>query len=98
MFLFDTLSKTSAESPSDADFLQNILSKPDGVDQIVATHQLGDHAGRQLGLEKIMRWHPSLRVDGASGSKETGLFKVRGTCVEAVVGAIYHYKVCTLCC
>jgi len=95
IFLFDILSKISAESASDAEFLQNILSKADGVDQIVATHQLGDTVGRQLGLEKVMRWHPSLRVDGASGSKETGLFKVRGTCVEAVVGAIYHYKVCT---
>ncbi|SHO77112.1 Uncharacterized protein MSYG_1452 [Malassezia sympodialis ATCC 42132] len=92
IFLFDILSKISAESASDAEFLQNILSKADGVDQIVATHQLGDTVGRQLGLEKVMRWHPSLRVDGASGSKETGLFKVRGTCVEAVVGAIYHYK------
>lgn len=94
MFLFDILSKARAESPSDAEFLQNILSKPDSVDQIVATHQLGDHVGRELGLEKVMRWHPSLRMDGASGSKETGLFKVRGSCVEAVVGAIYHYKVC----
>lgn len=97
MFLFDILLKTRAESPTDAEFLQNILSKTDGVDQIVATHRLGDHAGRQLGLEKIMRWHPSLRLDGTLGAKETGLFKVRGTCVEAVVGAIYHYKVRKIC-
>ena len=33
-------------------------------------------------------------MDPVSGTQETGLFKVRGTCVEAVVGAIYHYRVC----
>lgn len=31
-----------------------------------------------------------LQNDGQKGPKETGLYKVRGTTVEALVGAIYH--------
>lgn len=36
-----------------------------------------------------MRWRPAIS-EGQRGPKETGLFKVRGVAVEALIGAIYH--------
>ena len=97
LFLFDILAQATRSQASSADltYLQNILATPHSVDQLVATHRLGDHVGRAMGLEKVMRWHPTVRLDGASGQQESGLFKVRGACVEAVLGAIYHYRVCS---
>ncbi|KOS15592.1 putative mitochondrial ribosomal protein [Malassezia pachydermatis] len=94
LFLFDILAQATRSQASSADltYLQNILATPHSVDQLVATHRLGDHVGRAMGLEKVMRWHPTVRLDGASGQQESGLFKVRGACVEAVLGAIYHYR------
>ncbi|KAI3628417.1 hypothetical protein CBS14141_000120 [Malassezia furfur] len=95
LYLFDVLAKAGrAESLPEAEirFLQNILSSPQGVDNLLRTQTLGDHVGRSLQLERVMRWHPTIRVDPATGTQETGLFKVRGACVEAVMGAIYHYR------
>ena len=36
-----------------------------------------------------MRWRPAIS-DGQAGPKEIGLYKIRGTVVESLVGAIYH--------
>ncbi len=54
--------------------------------------RLGDKVGRSLALESVMRWTPAVS-DGQMGPRETGLFKVRGVAVEAIVGAIYHQNV-----
>ncbi|SNX85781.1 uncharacterized protein MEPE_04490 [Melanopsichium pennsylvanicum] len=72
-------------------YVSRLLESPSGVDSILSTHRLGDKIGRELELEKVMRWTPAVS-DGQSGPRETGLFKVRGVTVEALVGAIYHQK------
>lgn len=72
-------------------YISRLLESPSAVDSILTTHRLGDKVGRHLGLEKVMRWTPAVS-DGQLGPKETGLFKVRGVAVEALVGAIYHQK------
>lgn len=94
LFLFDILEHASQinASASELKYLQTVLSSQQNIDDILSTHHLGDHVGRELGLEKVMRWHPTTRVDPMNGTRESGLFKVRGSCVEAVMGAIYHYR------
>ncbi|KAJ1023147.1 hypothetical protein NDA16_003300 [Ustilago loliicola] len=94
--LFTTLflhSRLQTLSKGDAahNYISRLLESPTGVDSILTTHRLGDKVGRELGLEKVMRWTPAVS-DGQLGPRETGLFKVRGVAVEAVAGAIYHQK------
>ncbi|TKY89604.1 hypothetical protein EX895_001389 [Sporisorium graminicola] len=94
--LFTTLflhSRLQTTSKGDAahDYINRLLESPTGVDSILSTHRLGDKVGKGIGLEKVMRWTPAV-TDGQLGPKETGLFKVRGVAVEALVGAIYHQK------
>ena len=94
LFLFDIFehaNRINAQAP-DLKYLQTVLSSQQDIDDILATHHIGDHVGRKLGLEKVMRWHPTTRVDPTNGTRESGLFKVRGTCVEAIMGAIYHFR------
>ena len=66
-------------------YINRLLESPTAVDSILLTHRLGDKVGRQLALEKVMRWTPAVS-DGQLGPKETGLFKVRGVAVEAGAG------------
>lgn len=89
MFLSTFLHSNIKESPST---LLPLLSSSSDLDRIVQTSMLGDSVGRFLKLEEVMRWRPAL-AEGQRGPKETGLFKIRGTTVEAVVGAIYHHHV-----
>lgn len=94
--LFTTLflhSRLQTLSKADAahNYISRLLESPNGVDSILTTHRLGDKVGRELGLEKVMRWTPAVS-DGQLGPRETGLFKVRGVAVEAIAGAIYHQK------
>lgn len=96
MKLFTTLflhSRLQTLTKGDAahNYISRLLESPNGVDSILTTHRLGHRVGKELGLEKIMRWTPAVS-DGQLGPRETGLFKVRGVAVEAVVGAIYHQK------
>lgn len=65
------------------------LQTTEKVNDLVHTSMLGDHVGRELKLGEVMRWTPAVN-DGQAGAKETGLFKIRGVVVEALVGAIYH--------
>ncbi|PWY97229.1 hypothetical protein BCV70DRAFT_70224 [Testicularia cyperi] len=82
-----------AQTPGSAtyNYLTKLLETPSAIDAITTTHRLGDAIGKQLGLEKIMRWTPAV-TEGELGPRETGLFKIRGVCVEALLGAIYHEK------
>ncbi|KAF6767655.1 Ribonuclease III domain protein [Kalmanozyma brasiliensis GHG001] len=94
--LFTTLylhSRLQTASKGDAvhNYINRLLESPSAVDSILSTHRLGDKVGRELGLEKVMRWTPAV-TDGQLGPRETGLYKVRGVAVEAIVGAIYHQK------
>jgi hypothetical protein len=69
-----------------------LLGSPDALADVLKTSRLGDKVGRTLKLEQIMRWTPAV-LDGQRGPVETGLFKIRGVTVEALVGAIYHQHV-----
>lgn len=94
--LFTTLflhSRLQAAQKGDAThvYVSKLLESPSAVDSILSTHRLGDKVGRDLGLEKVMRWTPAVS-DGQLGPREIGLFKVRGVAVEALIGAIYHQK------
>ncbi|KAJ1034726.1 hypothetical protein NDA13_000982 [Ustilago tritici] len=90
LFLHSRL-QTLTKGDAAHNYISRLLESPNGVDSILTTHRLGHRVGKELGLEKIMRWTPAVS-DGQLGPRETGLFKVRGVAVEAVVGAIYHQK------
>lgn len=63
LYLFHLLSEAGrAETLPDAEvrYLQNIMSAPHGVDDLIRTQALGDHVGRALKLEQVMRWHPTM--------------------------------------
>ncbi|GAK68085.1 uncharacterized protein PAN0_038d6318 [Moesziomyces antarcticus] len=91
--LFTTLflhSRLQSLAPGAArTYINHLLESASAVDAILSTHRLGDKVGRNLALESVMRWTPAVS-DGQMGPRETGLFKVRGVAVEAIVGAIYH--------
>lgn len=82
-----TSSSSSASSASAA--ASSFLSSTDQLEKLLQTSRLGDSVGRSLKLEQVMRWRPAVS-DGQAGPKEIGLFKIRGTTVEALIGAIYH--------
>lgn len=82
---------TSSSSSSLAAVLQ-LLSSNSELEAVLQTSRLGDGVGRALKLDEVMRWTPAVS-DGQVGPKETGLFKIRGVTVEALVGAVYHHHV-----
>ncbi|KAG8734380.1 hypothetical protein FRC12_018544 [Ceratobasidium sp. 428] len=57
------------------------------ADKAIDTRALGSMVGNVWELERVMRWAPS-RV-GESRLSDPGLYKVRGTTVEAVVGGVF---------
>ncbi|KAG8742454.1 hypothetical protein FRC10_001424 [Ceratobasidium sp. 414] len=58
------------------------------TNKAVNTQVLGSFVGNVWELERVMRWVPN-RV-GESISNDPGLYKIRGTTVEAVVGGVFH--------
>lgn len=94
IFLYDTLNLLEKENRGSdgASYLRKVLTESKTLDEALRTQHLGDHVGRALALERVMRWQPTRQFDPATGTQETGLFKVRGTCTEAVLGAIYHFQ------
>ncbi|CAE6417589.1 unnamed protein product [Rhizoctonia solani] len=63
---------------------------------VLHTRALGEHVGAAWQLERVMRWVPNfdhhidvdgIRVDEGGSS---GLYKIRGTTVEAVVGGVFY--------
>lgn len=95
LFLYQALSQAAASNASSTDvtYFQELLASPDSIGPLLTRQQLGSTVGRSLGLEKVMRWKSIMHLDPASGTQETGLYAVRGSCVEALLGAIYHYRV-----
>ncbi|EPQ31411.1 uncharacterized protein PFL1_00746 [Pseudozyma flocculosa PF-1] len=89
LFLHSCLN-TASLSASSRSYIQRLLESPD-LEDVVHTSRLGDKIGRELQLEKAMRWTPAV-TDGQRGPLETGLFKIRGVCLEALVGAVYHHS------
>ncbi|KAN0061355.1 hypothetical protein ACQY0O_006202 [Thecaphora frezii] len=87
LFLHSCLNAPSL-SPEARTYILRLL-EPSELDNVLHTSRLGDNVGRTLQLEKAMRWTPAV-TDGQLGPLETGLFKIRGVCLEALVGAVYH--------
>lgn len=61
-------------------------------DDLLNTYRLGEHVGGAWQVENVMRWTPALVDHDEPGKllRSSGLFKVRGTTVEAVMGGIFH--------
>ncbi|KAG8720393.1 hypothetical protein FRC09_009655 [Ceratobasidium sp. 395] len=57
------------------------------ADKAIDTRALGSMVGNVWELERVMRWAPS-RV-GESRLSDPGLYKIRGTTVEAVIGGVF---------
>ncbi|KAG9076819.1 hypothetical protein FRC06_009307 [Ceratobasidium sp. 370] len=58
------------------------------TNKAINARALGSLVGNVWGLEQVMRWVPN-RV-GESISNDPGLYTIRGTTVEAVVGGVFH--------
>ncbi|CAE6474033.1 unnamed protein product [Rhizoctonia solani] len=65
-------------------------------EMVLHTRALGEHVGAAWQLERVMRWVPNfdhhtdaggIRADEGGSS---GLYKIRGTTVEAVVGGVFY--------
>lgn len=65
-------------------------------DRALHTRMLGERVGGAWKLEKAMRWAPNTPGHEQAGSSpeallgDSGLFKIRGATVEAVVGGVFH--------
>lgn len=74
------------------------------TERLLDTYILGEYVGGPWDLHKIMRWTPALPMSAAPTDStpatsrkallSSGLYKVRGACVEATIGGIYHQYVC----
>ncbi|KZV99198.1 hypothetical protein EXIGLDRAFT_831554 [Exidia glandulosa HHB12029] len=64
----------------------------DFCDDLLNTYKLGEFVGGAWQIEHVMRWTPAIVEPGEAGAllRSSGLFKVRGTAVEAVMGGIFH--------
>jgi hypothetical protein len=66
------------------------------LERTLNTYVLGEFVGPQWQLAKVLRWTPAVQAplrDGALGreaSRSVGLYKVEGTAVEALIGAVFH--------
>jgi len=67
-------------------------------ERLLDTYILGEHVGSAWELQNVMRWTPALPMSAAPTSstppllalRSSGLYKVRGACVEATIGGIFH--------
>ncbi|CAG7847311.1 SubName: Full=Uncharacterized protein {ECO:0000313/EMBL:CCA72036.1} [Serendipita indica DSM 11827] len=59
--------------------------------KILDTHVLGEFVGSAWQLERIMRWVPSHTNDPSRTMWSSGLYRVRGTTVEALLGGVFHH-------
>jgi Ribonuclease-III-like len=71
------------------------------TERLLDTYILGEYVGGPWDLQKVMRWTPALPMSAAptlstpapAALRSSGLYKVRGACVEAVIGGIFHHYV-----
>ncbi|CAE6461185.1 unnamed protein product [Rhizoctonia solani] len=97
------LTKPPSDPPTDLKISQ-LPSPNDTLEQdfdnlsemVLHTRALGEHVGAAWQLERVMRWVPNfdhhtdaggIRADEGGSS---GLYKIRGTTVEAVVGGVFY--------
>jgi hypothetical protein len=60
------------------------------VARVLNTHALGENVAPHWRLEDFMRWAPPRAGYAGLDGRATGLHKVAGTTVEAVVGGVLH--------
>ncbi|KAL1695311.1 ribonuclease-III-like-domain-containing protein [Schizophyllum commune] len=65
------------------------------VDKALNTYLLGEHVGNKWGLGRNMLWQPTVPRERIPGEpvnfvKTSGLYKVQGDCVAAILGGIFH--------
>jgi hypothetical protein len=60
------------------------------VVRVLNTHTLGENVTPHWKLEDFMRWAPPRAGYAGLDGRATGLHKVAGTTVEAVVGGVLH--------
>ncbi|KAH7105238.1 ribonuclease-III-like-domain-containing protein [Auriculariales sp. MPI-PUGE-AT-0066] len=95
LFVLSASAPTPESSATDA--LCNPFQFPfedldDWCDDVLNTYKLGEHVGGAWALENIMQWTPAIipRQEGRGFLHGSGLYKVRGTAVESIIGGIYH--------
>jgi hypothetical protein len=76
-------------------FLHSMGPKADAnwaasAERILSTHSFGQHIAPRWQLAKHIRWTPPTPNGGFGKSETIGLYKVAGTAVEAIVGAVFH--------
>lgn len=86
--LYLTLHLNSKLSSSHPSLLAHAVS-PRAIDALLNTKQLGATVGGKWKLEDAMRWR---EVRGPTGEM-TGLWKVRGMGVEAIMGGVFTSQV-----
>jgi len=59
------------------------------LESLTDVKQLGNHPGRALSLEKIMRWRAVLDLNGA----QTGLYKIRGETLQSLIAGVWSFHV-----
>lgn len=62
------------------------------------THSLGDYVAPHWRLQDVMRWVPPRAAELGLDGRESGLHKIAGTMVEAVVGGVFHQFVSLISC
>ncbi|KAB5589378.1 Ribonuclease-III-like protein [Ceratobasidium theobromae] len=83
-----------SELPPPSDALEQDFNEI--IEKVVDTRSLGEHVGGAWQIERVMRWVPNVdqHSDVASVTAEeaavSGLFKIRGTTVQGVVGGVFH--------
>lgn len=89
-----------SELPPPSDALEQDFNEI--IEKVVDTRSLGEHVGGAWQIERVMRWVPNVdqHSDVASITAEeaavSGLFTIRGTTVQGVVGGVFHQFVSTL--
>jgi hypothetical protein len=66
--------------------------------RVLNTHSLGEYVAPHWRLQDVMRWVPPRAGELGLDGRASGLHKIAGTMVEAVVGGVFHQFVSLISC
>jgi hypothetical protein len=66
--------------------------------RVLNTYSLGEYVAPHWRLQEVMRWVPPRAGEPGLDGRASGLHKVAGTMVEAVVGGVLHQFVSRISC
>jgi hypothetical protein len=66
--------------------------------RVLNTHSLGEYVDPHWRLQDVMRWVPPRAGQLGLDGRASGLHKIAGTMVEAVVGGVFHQFVSLISC